>query len=238
MLKQTFKLYMTCTSLCSVKIISRYPYEWYRFFLYLMRTLMTMHSWNQPFCTKTCWTCLVRLVRICMNMVPTLYVMLVIMTHYFVRFRLRMWEIWNFQWFLTLKLQINLLKIGFGRKNQLRTCSHLKVYHSIQGWFCFILDSSKMGYTLQTMSYVDFTLYCNMGSHLSNSTGHTSVTYFCLRLLPYQFFCLPCPLFLLKKILLHTHKTPSWFRFLQRKTWHRKPFRSLFESKSFRGFDQ
>jgi hypothetical protein len=31
---------------------------------------------------------------------------------------------------------------------------------------CFILDSSKMGYTLQTMPYVDFTLYFNRGSHL------------------------------------------------------------------------
>jgi hypothetical protein len=101
MLKRTFKLYMTCTSLCSGKIISHHHYEWYRFFLYLMRTLMTVHSWNQPFCAKTCWTCLMRLVRICINMVPTLYLMLVIMTHYFVRFRLRMWEIWNFQWFVT-----------------------------------------------------------------------------------------------------------------------------------------
>jgi hypothetical protein len=59
-----------------------------------------------------------------------------------------------------------------------------------------------------------------------NGTGHTSVTYFCLWLLPYQFFCLSCPLFLLKRFLLHTHKTPSCFIFLQR-----KPFQSLFESK-------
>jgi hypothetical protein len=50
-----------------------------------MRTLMTMHSWFHPFCAKTCWTCFMRLVRICINMVPTLYVMLVIMTHYFVK---------------------------------------------------------------------------------------------------------------------------------------------------------
>jgi hypothetical protein len=141
-------------------------YELHRFFLYLMRTLMTMHSWYQRICAKMCWTCLMRLVRICINIVPTLYAMLVIMTHYFVRFRLRMWEMWSFQWFLSLKLQINLLKIGFERKIQLRTCSHLKVYHSIQVWFGFILDSSKLGYTLQTMSYFDFTLYCNMGSHL------------------------------------------------------------------------
>ncbi len=60
----------------------------------------------------------------------------------------------------------------------------------------------------------------------ANGTGHTSVTYFCLWLLPYQFFYLPCPLFLLKRFLLHTHKTPSCFRLLQR-----KPFWSLFESK-------
>jgi hypothetical protein len=55
------------------------------FFLYLMRTLMTMHSWYHPLCAKTCWTCLMQLVKICINMVPTLNLMLVIMTHYFVR---------------------------------------------------------------------------------------------------------------------------------------------------------
>ncbi len=132
--------------------------------------------------------------------------------------RLRTWEIWNFQCFLSLQLQINLQKIGFERKNQLRMCSHFSVYHSIQVWFCFILDSSKMGYTLQTMSYVDFTLYSNMGSHLGQGHRQTSVTYFCLWLLPYQFFCLPCPLFLLKRFLVHSHKTPSSFRFLHRKT--------------------
>jgi hypothetical protein len=54
-------------------------------FLYLMRTLMTTHSWYQPLCGKTCWTCLMELVRISINKVTTLYVMLVIMTHYFVR---------------------------------------------------------------------------------------------------------------------------------------------------------
>ncbi len=64
-----------------------------------------------------------------------------------------------------------------------------------------------------------------------NGTGHNSVTYFCLWLLPYQFFCLPCPGFIFKRFLLHTHKTPSSFRFLQRKMSQRKPLRSLFESK-------
>jgi hypothetical protein len=110
-------------------------------------------------------------------------------------------------------------------------CSHFSVYHSIQVWFCFILDSSKMGYTLQTMSYVDFTLYSNTSSHLGQGHRQTSVTYFCLCLLPYQFFCLPCPLFLLERFLIHSHKTPSSFRFLHRKTWHRKRLQSLFESK-------
>ncbi len=52
----------------------------------------------------------------------------------------------------------------------------------------------------------------------AKGTGHTSVTYFCLWLLPYQFFWIPCPLFLVKIFLLHTHKTPSSLRFLQRKT--------------------
>jgi hypothetical protein len=35
MLKRTFKLYMTCASLYSVKIISGQPYEWYQFFFVL-----------------------------------------------------------------------------------------------------------------------------------------------------------------------------------------------------------
>ncbi len=52
----------------------------------------------------------------------------------FVRFGLRMPEILNFKWFLSLKIQINHKKQGFGRKNQMRMWSHLKNYHSIQVW--------------------------------------------------------------------------------------------------------
>jgi hypothetical protein len=40
---------------------------------------------------------------------------------YLVRYGFRMWEILNFKWFLLLKIQINSKKLGFGRKNQLRT---------------------------------------------------------------------------------------------------------------------
>ncbi len=41
---------------------------------------------------------------------------------YLVRFGFRMWEILNCKWFsLSLKIQTNLRKPGFARKNQLRT---------------------------------------------------------------------------------------------------------------------
>jgi hypothetical protein len=40
---------------------------------------------------------------------------------YLVRFGFRMWEILIFKWFLSLKIQINSKKPGFGSKNQLRT---------------------------------------------------------------------------------------------------------------------
>jgi len=40
---------------------------------------------------------------------------------YLVRFGFRMWEILICKWFLPLKIQTNLQKPGFGRKNQLRT---------------------------------------------------------------------------------------------------------------------
>jgi hypothetical protein len=36
---------------------------------------------------------------------------------YFVKFGLRMWEILNFKLYLSLKIQINPEKPGFGRKN-------------------------------------------------------------------------------------------------------------------------
>jgi hypothetical protein len=36
---------------------------------------------------------------------------------YFVKFGLRMWEILNFKLFLSLKIQINHEKTGFGKKN-------------------------------------------------------------------------------------------------------------------------
>ncbi len=39
----------------------------------------------------------------------------------FLRFGLRMWEILNFKWFLSLKIQINCKKPCFGRKNRWRT---------------------------------------------------------------------------------------------------------------------
>jgi hypothetical protein len=39
---------------------------------------------------------------------------------YLVRFGFRMWEVLIFKWFLSLKIQINSKKPGFGRKNQLR----------------------------------------------------------------------------------------------------------------------
>jgi hypothetical protein len=38
-----------------------------------------------------------------------------------VRFGFKMWEILTFKWFLSLKIQINSQKPGFGRKNQLGT---------------------------------------------------------------------------------------------------------------------
>ncbi len=40
---------------------------------------------------------------------------------YLVRFGFRMWEILILKWFLSLKIQINSQKPGFGRKNHLRT---------------------------------------------------------------------------------------------------------------------
>jgi hypothetical protein len=39
-----------------------------------------------------------------------------------VRFGFRMWQILIFKWFLSLKIQVNPKKSGFGRKNQLRMC--------------------------------------------------------------------------------------------------------------------
>ncbi len=48
---------------------------------------------------------------------------------YLVRFGFRMWEILILKWFLLLKIQINSKKLGFGRKNQLRTWSHLGQRH-------------------------------------------------------------------------------------------------------------
>ncbi len=38
-----------------------------------------------------------------------------------VRFGFKMWEVLIFKWFLSLKIQTNSQKPGFGRKNQLRT---------------------------------------------------------------------------------------------------------------------
>jgi len=54
---------------------------------------------------------------------------------YLVRFGLKMGEILNFKWFIPLQIQINHKKPGFGMINQLKTLSHLKVYHSIQVWW-------------------------------------------------------------------------------------------------------
>jgi hypothetical protein len=53
-LKRTFKLYMTCTCYVVWKSSHSNPVSDTDFLLYLMRTLMTMHSWNQPLCAKTC----------------------------------------------------------------------------------------------------------------------------------------------------------------------------------------
>jgi hypothetical protein len=44
---------------------------------------------------------------------------------YFVRFGLKLGEIMNFKWFLSLKIQRNHKKLSIGRKNQLRTWPHL-----------------------------------------------------------------------------------------------------------------
>jgi hypothetical protein len=46
-----------------------------------------------------------------------------------------MWEILIFKWFLLLKIQIKFKKSGFGRKNQLRTWSHLGQWHRSHYWF-------------------------------------------------------------------------------------------------------
>jgi hypothetical protein len=48
---------------------------------------------------------------------------------YLVRFGFRMWEILILKWYLPLKIQINSKKLGFGRKNQLRTWWHLGRRH-------------------------------------------------------------------------------------------------------------
>jgi hypothetical protein len=40
---------------------------------------------------------------------------------YLVRFGFKMWEILILKWILSLKIQINSKKPGFGKKNQLRT---------------------------------------------------------------------------------------------------------------------
>jgi hypothetical protein len=67
---------------------------------------------------------------------------------YLVRFGFRMWEILIFKWFLSLKIQINSKKPGFGRKNQLRmrtsshTGHHTSVYEFVgfRGWNTWNLD--------------------------------------------------------------------------------------------------
>ncbi len=72
---------------------------------------------------------------------------------YFIRFGLLMWNILIFKLFLSLKIKINYQKTSIGRKYQLRMWSHLQVYHSIQVWFLFIFDSSKMGYIPMLLGY-------------------------------------------------------------------------------------
>jgi hypothetical protein len=86
---------------------------------------------------------------------------------YFISSGVRMWEILKFEWFLSLKIQINYKKPGkFGWKYQLKTWSHFQVYHSIQLGLPFIFNSSKIGYIpCKTMPYVEFP-YFAIASHL------------------------------------------------------------------------
>ncbi len=100
-------------------------------------------------------------------------------------FRLRMWEIWNCQWFLSLQLQINLLKMGFERKNQLRT--HLK-RSTIQFKYDFVSYLTLQKWNIPCKQcHMLISLYIVTWAHTwGNSTGHISVTYFCLWLLHYQ----------------------------------------------------
>ncbi len=41
-----------------------------------------------------------------------------LMKFYFVSFGLKMWEISNFKWIVSLQIQIKIKKPGFGRENQ------------------------------------------------------------------------------------------------------------------------
>jgi hypothetical protein len=93
---------------------------------------------------------------------------------YLVRFGFRMWEILIFKWFLLLKIQINSKRLGFERKNQLKTWSHLKAYHSMQTWFPCIFCCLKNWYIhCKTMFTCCISLYVHTWA---NSTGHTSLS--------------------------------------------------------------
>jgi hypothetical protein len=94
-----------------------------------------------------------------------------------VRFELRIWKILIFKWFLLLKIQINSKKPGFGRKNQLRTWSNLKAYHSIRAWFPFILGCSKNWYIHCKIMFTCWvSLFCT-GFTLGAMTQATLVVY-------------------------------------------------------------
>jgi hypothetical protein len=86
-----------------------------------------------------------------------------------------------FMRFLPLKIHINSKKPGFERKNQLRTCLHLNVYHSIQVegiviclWCCWKDLATRYKYTLQNnvICCAHPTLY--RVHTWVNRTGHTS----------------------------------------------------------------
>jgi len=59
---------------------------------------------------------------------------------YGVRFGLRMWEVWNFQWFLTLKFQIIFLTLHYN-KFTLGPMAHatLVIIYIIKQWWCMSL---------------------------------------------------------------------------------------------------
>ncbi len=101
---------------------------------------------------------------------------------------------WFFKWFLQLKIQINSKKPGFARKNQLRTWSKLKAYHSIQAWFLFIFHCSKnWSIHFKTMYTCSVSLFCN--GFTLGPTAHATLVYVWRKvvcLYCFVLFCLVC----------------------------------------------